>query len=54
MKQFLSTFLLLMIIGCNRQEVMITLSLPDQQEVNELIYTVPISGRNYWGFTDTV
>ena len=54
MKQFISTFLLLMIIGCNCQEVMITLSLPDQQEINELIYTVPISGRNYWGFTDTL
>ena len=53
MKQFPIIFIFLLIVGCNKQEVLITIDLPDQPEVN-LIYTVPISGTIFWGFSDTL
>ncbi len=54
MKQFLVTCMFLMIIGCNKQEVVITVELPEQPEVNTLIYSVPISGTICLGFSDTL
>ena len=53
-KQFLSALLFLTIIGCNRQDIVITVEFPDQPEVNTLIYSVPISGTTYLGFSDTL
>ena len=54
MKQFISTIMLLIIIGCNKQEVVITIELPDQPEVIALIYNTPISGTTFPGFSDTI
>ena len=56
MKQFLATLLFLMCFmftGCNKQIVFVTVEFPDQPDVN-LIYSVPISGTNFYGFTDTL
>jgi len=41
-------------IGCNKQEVMITVEFPDQQGINVLFYSVPIYGTTYQGFRDTI
>ena len=41
-------------IGCNKQEVVITVELPDQQEIDILFYSVPIYGTTYQGFRDTI
>ena len=51
---FLSALLLLIIIGCNKQDIVITVEFPEQPEVNTLIYSVPISGTIYLGFSDTL
>ena len=53
MKQFLIALIILIIAGCNQQEVVITVVLPDQPDVN-LIYTVPISRTIFLGFSDTL
>ena len=54
LKQFLSALVFLTIIGCNRQDTVITVEFPEQPEVNMLIYSVPISGTSYLGFSDTL
>jgi len=54
LKQFLSALVFLTIIGCNRQDTVITVEFPEQPEVNTLIYSVPISGTSYLGFSDTL
>jgi thiol-disulfide isomerase/thioredoxin len=46
--------LFLTIIGCSKQNIAITVEFPDQPEVNTLIYSVPISGTIYLGFSDTL
>ena len=53
-KQFLRALLFLIIMGCNRQNIVITVEFPEQSEVNTLIYSVPISGTIYLGFSDTL
>jgi thiol-disulfide isomerase/thioredoxin len=53
-KKFLSVLLFLIIIGCNGQDIVITVEFPEQPEVNALIYSVPISGTIYLGFSDTL
>ena len=53
-KKFLSALLFLIIIGCNRQDIVVTVEFTEQQEVNTLIYSVPISGTIYLGFSDTL
>jgi thiol-disulfide isomerase/thioredoxin len=53
-KQFLSALLFLIIVGCNKQNIVITVEFPEQPEVNTLIYSVPISGTSYLGFSDTL
>ena len=54
MKQFLSVLLPLIMIGCSKQDIVITVEFPEQPEVNTLIYSVPVSGTAYWGFSDTL
>ena len=53
-KQFLRALLFLIIMGCNRQNIVITVEFPEQSEVNTLIYSVPISGTSYIDFSDTL
>jgi len=53
MKQFLVALFCLIIMGCNKQKVVITVELPDQPDVN-LIYSVPIAGTSFLWFTDTI
>ena len=54
MKQLLSALLFLALAGCNRQEIVITVEFSEKQEVDMLLYTVPISGTTYQGFLDTI
>ena len=56
MKKFklLSALVLMIIVGCNRQNVSITIELSDQPEINNLVYTVPISGTTFYHFNDTL
>ena len=55
MKRIFITFIsALIIIGCNNKNIVITVELPDQPEVDTLTYFVPISGISYWGFADTL
>ena len=46
--------MLLIITGCNKHDIMITVELLDQPEVNSLVYSVPILGTNFLGFVDTL
>ena len=54
MKQFLTALIFLFITGCAKREVLITVDVHEKSDVNMLIYSVPISGTTYWGFTDTI
>ena len=57
MKQLLKALTLLMSLlftCCNKQEVFITVEFPEQPNVNTLIYSVPIAGKIYLGFVDTL
>ena len=52
--QFLITLLLLTVIGCAKREVLITVEVHEQSDVDMLIYSVPVLGTTYWGFADTI
>ena len=54
MKQFLSVLVFLMVTGCVKQEVLITIEVQDQPDVNLLIYSVPYSGTTFLWFTDSI
>ena len=54
MKQFLITLMGLIIIGCNKQEIVITIDVQDQPDIDMLIYSVPMSGTMYQGFIDSL
>ncbi len=55
MKQTIFILLLsLMIAGCNKQETVITGQLISVSDIKTLVYSVPISETNYWGFSDTL
>ena len=54
MRQFLIALIFMsMFAGCSKQEVFITVELPDQPDVH-LVYTIPISGTNFIYFMDTL
>ena len=53
MKQIFIALFLMVITGCVKREAFITVELPNQPDIN-LIYTAPISGTNYSGFSDTL
>ena len=52
--QSLIVLMSLIIIGCAKREVLITVEVHEQSDVNMLIHSVPITGTTYWGFTDTI
>ena len=52
--QFLVMLTFLIITGCAKREVLITVEVHEQSGVNMLIHSVPISGTTYWGFADTI
>jgi len=52
--QFLIALMFLIITGCAKREVLITVEVHEQSDVDMLIYSVPISGTTYYGFTDTI
>ena len=52
--KLLSALLLMIIVGCNRQNVNIIIELPDQPETDTLVYLIPISGTTYWSISDTL
>ena len=54
MKQFLIASFFLIIIGCSKKDVLITLEFSNQQEIDTLFYSVPLSGTVYFGFFDTL
>ena len=53
-KQFLTALMFLIITGCAKREVLITIEVNEQPNVNMLIYSVPISSTTFYGFTDTI
>ena len=54
MKQLLSMLIFLLITGCAKQEVLITIEVQEQPDVDILLYSVPYSGITFFGFTDTL
>ena len=51
---FLIALISLIITGCAKREVLITVEVHEQTDVDMLIYTIPISGTTSYFFTDTI
>ena len=54
MKRFFIAFFFLIIIGCNKQEVIITVEVSNQPDVHTLLYSIPLSGTVCYYFSDTL
>jgi len=52
--QLLIALVLLLITGCTKREVLITVEIHEQSDVDTLIYSVPVSGTTHYGFVDTI
>ena len=56
MKKYVNLIVLMCLLatGCAKQGVVITIDVLNQPEVNRLIYSAPLSGTIYYGFSDTL